>query len=193
MRRLDISLFFERYVPIVLSQLSSQPDTVDALRKVSEGLRVRLLAYGDGLSVGFCHGDCHPHNATIDQGRATLFDFDGGGIGWLAYDLAVYLSTCRRLAPGWGPYIWSHFFDGYRSQHALRPADIEALETMVLLRRLWGLGISAEGVAIWGDQWFRTPAIVHEICTLTEEFERLSTPDLLSRLAIGVLPTSPSA
>lgn len=185
-RRLDLSLFVERVVPLVLSQLSSLPDAAAALRKVSEGLRARILAYGDGLSVGFCHGDCHPHNATIDQGRATLFDFDEGGIGWLAYDLAVYLSTCRRLAPGWAPYLWSRFFEGYRSQHALRPADIEALETMVLLRRLWGLGISAEGAAVWGDQLFRTPAIAHDIRALTEEFERLSAPDLLSRLTTSV-------
>ena len=66
------------------------------------------------------------------------------------------------------------------------PADIEALETMVLLRRLWGLGISAEGAAVWGDQLFRTPAIAHDIRALTEEFERLSAPDLLSRLTTSV-------
>jgi Ser/Thr protein kinase RdoA (MazF antagonist) len=182
-RRLDLDLFFERVVPLVLSQLSGQSDASAELQTIAEGLRARLLAYGDSLSVGFCHGDCHGHNATIDRGTATLFDFDEGGVGWLAYDLAVYLSTCRRLAAGGGAYLWSHFFDGYRSEHALRPADIDALETMLVLRRLWGLGISAEGTAIWGDQWFRTSGITYDIRALTEQFARLSAPDLLSRLA----------
>jgi Ser/Thr protein kinase RdoA (MazF antagonist) len=88
-RRLDFGLYFERFLPIVLSQLSSQPDVADDLQKVADGLRARLVAHGDDLSIGFCHGDCHGHNAAIEQGVATLFDFDESGIGWLAYDLAV--------------------------------------------------------------------------------------------------------
>ncbi|SIN80621.1 hypothetical protein SAMN05444168_0440 [Paraburkholderia phenazinium] len=77
-----------------------------------------------------------------DARVASFFDFDDGGPGYLAYDLAVYL---------WANFLgrqlekpdekveakWGNFVSGYRSVESLPSVDFEAVMTFVAIRHFW--------------------------------------------------------
>ncbi len=99
-----------------------------------------------------CHGDCHGFNARIsDAGVATFFDFDDGGPGYLAYDLAVFLwakvSFGRRLHA-----MWHAFIDGYRTVRPIAPDDFEAAHDFVIVRHIWLMGEHASRRHEWGRE-----------------------------------------
>jgi Ser/Thr protein kinase RdoA (MazF antagonist) len=53
--------------------------------------RASFRSSREDLEVGSCHGDLHGWNAHIDQNMAlTVYDFDCCGVGWRAYDIAVF-------------------------------------------------------------------------------------------------------
>lgn len=80
--------------------LDNRPEACRYLTDLADRLH-RLVSHRAGaLSWGVCHGDCHGFNARFGpDGAATLFDFDDGGQGWRAYDLAVFLWSARAFAP----------------------------------------------------------------------------------------------
>jgi hypothetical protein len=105
------------------------------------------------LSQCVCHGDCHGSNARIDSlGSATLIDFDDGGPGWVAYDLAVFLWTACAFFPQ-RRALWRYFLDGYRSVRPIPRADLDAVPLFVPLRHIWLLGEYAAGAGGWGTWW----------------------------------------
>ena len=60
------------------------------------------------LDIGLCHGDFHNGNAHVLNGELTFFDFDCCGIGFRAYDLAVYKLSARLVKKeeqSWLPFI----------------------------------------------------------------------------------------
>jgi Ser/Thr protein kinase RdoA (MazF antagonist) len=64
-----------------------------------------------GLQWGACHGDLFRGNRhATEDGTLTLFDFDECGMGYRAYDLAVYLWTMRRENV---PELFEPFRRGY--------------------------------------------------------------------------------
>jgi len=93
--RLDLGHLLHRPLSAVLRLASLS----DATRRDLEELAQRLasaVAARAGLGWTRCHGDCHGSNARIAvdgprAGQAAFFDFDDGGPGYLAYDLAVFL------------------------------------------------------------------------------------------------------
>jgi Ser/Thr protein kinase RdoA (MazF antagonist) len=102
------------------------------------------------LTWTHCHGDCHGFNARIlDGGVAAFFDFDDGGSGYLAYDLAVFLgakvSFGRRLHA-----MWHAFLGGYRSVRPIAEADFEAAHDFVIVRHIWLMGEYASRAREWG-------------------------------------------
>jgi len=114
------------------------------------------------LSRTRCHGDVHGLNARIAEAgprasQAVFFDFDEGGFGYLAYDLAVHLwaqvSFGRRRHAMW------HAFDaGYRSIRPLKPADEAAIPVFAAIRHIWFMGEWAAGTPRFGtenitDRW----------------------------------------
>jgi Ser/Thr protein kinase RdoA (MazF antagonist) len=114
----------------------------------------RLVAERTGaISWGTCHGDCHGFNARFGQdGTATLFDFDDGGVGWRAYDLAVFLWSACAFAPA-RRLLWRDFLAGYRSRNTLARADLDAVPVFVPVRHIWLMGEYAAGSTGWGTQW----------------------------------------
>jgi Ser/Thr protein kinase RdoA (MazF antagonist) len=104
-----------------------------------------------------CHGDCHGGNAKIEEAgllgrRATFFDFDDGGPGWLAYDLAVFRwSQALNASPGSEP-LWPSFLSGYRSVRPIDAVDLEAVPLFVAVRHFWLLGEYARRVGEWGSE-----------------------------------------
>ena len=131
--RLDLDYLLHRPVAAVLSVKSLAVEPRDCLAALASRLSASIAAI-DGLTWTRCHGDCHGGNARIaEDGRATFFDFDDGGPGYLAYDLAVYLwaqvSFQRQRYP-----MWHAFIDGYRSIRVITPTDLEAVLLFVAIR-----------------------------------------------------------
>lgn len=151
-------------------------------REVLAGLASRLAAgitARDGLSWTRCHGDCHGLNARIAAagprtGEAIFFDFDDGGFGYLAYDLAVHLWAQmsfgrQRIA------MWHAFIDGYRSVRAITLADLDAVHLFVPIRHIWLMGEMAGCLAEWGSEGMSTAWLDREVTFLRSwEAERLS-------------------
>jgi Ser/Thr protein kinase RdoA (MazF antagonist) len=177
MRRLDLAFLVDRSVDLVASQLPHRADLVGHLRGIAIGIRAHLP---HGLSVGLCHGDCHGWNAAIEHGEAILFDFDECGVGPQAYDIATFLWGCTQVSPDRRVPLWPRFLAGYSSLRRLAAADVAALDLFFIVRELWFLGASAEGVAHWGNNWFTTSGIAPRIEHLRERCERLWAPRLLT-------------
>ena len=142
-----------------LSWILALEDLSEAVRTGLADLTGRLstgLAKWDGLSWTRCHGDCHGYNANIAlqgrrAGQAVFFDFDEGGPGYLAYDLAVFLWCCvafgRKQHRFWHPFI-----EGYRTIRELPFADFEAAHLFVPIRHLWLVGEYASRIHQLGTQ-----------------------------------------
>ena len=178
LRRLDIDGLVNQPIAWASEQLRDRPDVLGRLHDVAVGMGRYLETVQVDLSVGLCHGDCHGYNAAIDCGAATLFDFDDGGIGWIAYDLATFLWSCERYSSALRLPLWAHFLAGYRSVRTLGGADREALEALVMVHELWIFGAIAEGAAHWGGEWFRSANAQRRVEELAARFDRLAGPRL---------------
>ncbi len=102
------------------------------------------------LPRGFCHGDLYPANAYItDNHVVTLFDFDCCGMGWRAYDLAVFRYEMVREPAD----LWDAFLNGYQSEHPVSQREVDAIPWLVALRTIWHMGLYAHnGQEFMGGQ-----------------------------------------
>ncbi len=150
----------------------------DALAGLASRLAARVEAL-DGLSWTRCHGDCHGLNARIatagpQAGEATFFDFDDGGFGYLAYDLAVHLwaqASFRRQRIA----MWHAFIDGYRSVRPIAAADLDAVDLFVPIRHVWLMGEMAGRLDEWGSEGMSAAWLDRQVGLLRSwEAERLS-------------------
>jgi Ser/Thr protein kinase RdoA (MazF antagonist) len=150
---LDLDHLVDRPLAALSAVLAERPDDRAYLEALAGRLRGLVAARAGGLSRGQCHGDCHGVNARIgDDGVATFFDFDDGGEGWIAYDLAVFQWSGRSFNPD-RRVLWRPFLEGYRARLPIAPADLEAVAVFVPIRHLWLLGEFAAGADGWGDEW----------------------------------------
>ncbi|MCA1440349.1 phosphotransferase [Ensifer sp. IC4062] len=120
------------------------------LEQIAERTATAIEAFSN-LSWTYCHGDCHGFNSRINgAGEAVFFDFDDGGPGYLAYDLAVFLwaqvSFGRSLTA-----MWAAFLDGYQSIRPITPDDFEAAIRFVIVRHFWLMGEYASRAREWGS------------------------------------------
>jgi Ser/Thr protein kinase RdoA (MazF antagonist) len=141
--RLDADHLLHRPLSAILA-LGNLRDSVSAGLADLSGRLSRGLAERDELSRTRCHGDCHGYNAHIAQqgphaGQAVFFDFDDGGPGYLAYDLAVFLWACVSFGRKQHA-AWHAFIEGYRAIRELPHADFEAVHLFVPIRHMWLLG-----------------------------------------------------
>jgi Ser/Thr protein kinase RdoA (MazF antagonist) len=109
----DIEHFIDQPLRYIEPFLSHRPDDWDFLLKFAETLRQRILSIpAEVLEQGFCHGDFQGYHANVaPDGTMTFFDFDCGGYGYRAYDLAVFLWCCRledAVAVRWEPFLNSY-------------------------------------------------------------------------------------
>ncbi|ATU94035.1 hypothetical protein BLM14_19780 (plasmid) [Phyllobacterium zundukense] len=129
----------------------------DSQKSLSD-LAVRLssaVTAIEGLTQVRCHGDCHGGNARIAtdghfKWEAIFFDFDDGGPGYLAYDLAVFLWSTSLQRDGYS--LWHAFVEGYRSVRRLNPIDFEAAHFFVPIRHFWLMGEYASRTVEWGRE-----------------------------------------
>jgi Ser/Thr protein kinase RdoA (MazF antagonist) len=119
-------------------------------RAAAASLRARLDACAATLSVGHCHGDNHAGNNFIADASdgasvAGWFDFDDGGPGFLAYDLATFLWSLLLRTPAGDmteeiPPLWRTFITAYRGGRPIPDSDYGALGVLVAVRHFWIMG-----------------------------------------------------
>ena len=146
----DLAHFCERPLHTIEPFLSHRPEDWDFVRQFAETLRQRILSMpAEGLEQGACHGDLQGYHAKVaPDGTLTFFDFDCGGHGYRAYDLAVFLWCCRledAVAARWEPFLSS-----YRSTRAINDLDLHAVPLFVCARYLWHMGVHTRNSPDWG-------------------------------------------
>ncbi len=146
----DIKHFIDDSLRYVEPFLAHRPDDWTYLQQFAESLRAQILAMPAGeLEQGVCHGDLQGYHANVaPDGALTFFDFDCGGYGYRAYDLAVFLWCCRLedgVAIRWEPFL--HAYQGTRSINAL---DVQAVPLFVCARYLWHMGVHTRNSPDWG-------------------------------------------
>lgn len=146
----DVSHLIDRPLQNIEPFLMHRPGDWAYVQLVAGTLRERLLALpADKLEKGFVHGDLQGYHAKVaPDGTLTFFDFDCGGYGYRAYELAVFLWCCRlqdAIDVRWGPYL-----EGYRETRALGKPDMQAVPLFVCARHLWHFGVHTQNSTDWG-------------------------------------------
>jgi Ser/Thr protein kinase RdoA (MazF antagonist) len=148
---LDLQHLLDQPLVAIEPFLVHRPDDWSYLQRIAELLRERITSLPlDRLDHGFCHGDFHGGNAHIDDRETiTFFDFDCGGPGWRAYDIAVFR---------WGPWgresaAWEAFLKGYTERRPLSDLNLAAVPLFVAARHIWLLGLHTGNSQDWGCGW----------------------------------------
>lgn len=115
------------------------PGVTDAVRSLldrsSQILSGKLADYGMGPTrYGLIHADMRLGNLLVDGDAVSLIDFDDCGLCWFAYDFAAAISfhETHKAVPG----LKAAWLESYQMRRQLEAADIEAIDSMVLLRRM---------------------------------------------------------
>ena len=105
------------------------------LAEVRERAAAELSARAPELDYGLIHADCIGENILLDaKGAPMLIDFDDGGPGFRAFELATFLMRFLD-APDHGT-LRAALLDGYGA----KAATAEALDLFLLLRALSYVG-----------------------------------------------------
>jgi len=107
----------------------------DILTALDRRLRDDLAAYGTaGDRFGLIHADMRLANILVDGDAVTLLDFDDCGFCWFAYDFAAAVSFFEDSPAV--PRLKAEWISAYTRIRPLSDADIAAMDTMLLLRRM---------------------------------------------------------
>jgi Ser/Thr protein kinase RdoA (MazF antagonist) len=110
-------------------------DNRPILDRLDSTLWLRLSEYGTPPDrYGLIHADMRLGNLLVDGDQVTLIDFDDCGFCWFTYDFAAAISF-HETNPAI-PALKSAWLDGYQSIRPLLEADIAAIDSMVMLRRM---------------------------------------------------------
>ncbi|MEO5808147.1 phosphotransferase [Devosia sp.] len=105
------------------------------LNRLDTVLRTELDEYDSGPErFGLIHADMRLGNLLVDGAAISLIDFDDCGFCWFAYDFAAAISFHETDASA--PMLKAAWLRGYLPVRPLAAADIAAMDTMVLLRRM---------------------------------------------------------
>lgn len=137
---LDLKHLLDQPLAALLPYLGSRRADAVFLRQVACALRRGLAAQVEELEWGFCHGDFHGGNLRMEAGGTLrVFDFDCGGLGWRAYDLAVARLYCRE-----DETRWRAFCGGYREVRPIPKATMRAIPWFMVTRQLWRMAAFAQ-------------------------------------------------
>jgi Ser/Thr protein kinase RdoA (MazF antagonist) len=152
---------------------------------LGETLAGHLAARAPALLVGACHGDNHGGNTLIaeppgGEPAAGWFDFDDGGPGFLAYDLATFIWNFLSHARGATlseatAALWAAFITGYRQARSIPEADFEAIGLLVAIRHVNFVGQYASRIPQWGAG-FVTADWLRDQLALIRKWDDLVTP-----------------
>jgi Ser/Thr protein kinase RdoA (MazF antagonist) len=149
---LDLSHLLDGPCAALAPFLHGRPHDAAYLRDLAGFLREAVERAIGGLTWGVCHGDLHGGNAHLGaDGGVTLFDFDCGGMGFRAYELAVF----RWGIWAWekeAEQYWQRFLAGYRAHRPVAQPDLDAVPLFVAIRQLWWMGLHAGNADDWGSR-----------------------------------------
>ncbi|HWU18284.1 MAG TPA: phosphotransferase [Devosia sp.] len=118
-----------RVAPGVDKTIRSILDRADA------ALWRRLGEYGLAEDrFGLIHADMRLGNLLVDGPGVTLIDFDDSGFCWFVYDFAAAISFHETHASV--PALRAAWIEGYRSVRPLGEEHVQAIDSMVMLRRM---------------------------------------------------------
>ena len=182
-RRLDLDHLLHRPVLALMALDHDAPAARRDLMALATRLDAAVLRADGALTLTRCHGDTHGLNARIATtgrygGQAVFFDFDDGGWGYLAYDLAVHLwaqvSFGRRRHA-----MWHAFRAAYGAERPVTPADEAALPVFVAIRHIWLMGELAAQTALWGTETLSAAWLAREVAFLLAWERDMLAPTLL--------------
>jgi Ser/Thr protein kinase RdoA (MazF antagonist) len=105
------------------------------LDRLDARLWQRLAEYGTAPDrFGLIHADMRLGNLLVDSEQLHLIDFDDCGFCWFTYDFAAAISF-HETNPAI-PALKAAWLEGYQATRPLNEADIEAIDSMVMLRRM---------------------------------------------------------
>ncbi len=168
--RLDLDHLLHRPIAALMALDYDAPAARRDLMALAARLDAAVLRADGALTLTRCHGDTHGLNARISTagryaGQAVFFDFDDGGWGYLAYDLAVHLwaqvSFGRRRHA-----MWHAFRAAYGTKRPVKPADEAALPVFVAIRHIWLMGEFAAQTALWGTETLSAAWLAREVAFL---------------------------
>ncbi|SIN99243.1 phosphotransferase enzyme family protein [Paraburkholderia phenazinium] len=184
----NYQLDFDHLLRRPLTRLLAIRDLHEEVREMLSSIALSLegsIATLNDLSRVACHGDCHGWNTHMTDGPdgarvASFFDFDDGGPGYLAYDLAVCLwnNLLGRQLERPDEEVetkWGYFVNGYRSVEPVPSVDFEAVMTFVAIRHFWLMGEYASRVHRMGLGVFRGPWFRKDF-ELVKQWQSLTTP-----------------
>jgi Ser/Thr protein kinase RdoA (MazF antagonist) len=151
--RIDLNLLVDAPLRNIAPFLAHRPQDWDYLQLFAANLRQRIVDLpASELEQGFCHGDLQGYHAHVDaDGTLTFFDFDCGGHGFRAYDLAVF-RWCSRLKEQESVW-WEPYLRGYRQVRPLADLDLQAIPLFVAARYIWHMGVHTQNSPDWGCAW----------------------------------------
>lgn len=174
---LDLEHLIDTPLRSIQPMLAHRPEDWEYVQAFTETLRRQVVQLPlSSLEQGVCHGDLHWGNARVqDDSTLTLFDFDCCGMGWRAYDLAVF-RWAARLGKKEGQQ-WPAFLRGYRDERAIPEREIQATSYFVALRHVWLLGLHTGNRQDFGMAWMNDAYFDEAINFLREwEAEHLNGP-----------------
>lgn len=148
--QLDLAHFIDQPLRHIEPFLADRPDDWAYVQQFAETLRQQLLSLpASQLEQGFCHGDLQGYHANVAaDGTLTFFDFDCGGYGCRAYDLAVFLWCCRLQEAV--AARWDSFLRAYRETRSISDLAVQAVPLFVCARYLWHMGAHTQNSPDWG-------------------------------------------
>lgn len=146
----NIEHFIDRPLRNIEPFLVHRPEDWTYLQRFAGTLRERLMDLpANQLEQGCCHGDLQGYHANeASDGTLTFYDFDCGGYGYRAYDLAVFLWCCRLEDAI--KERWQSFLGGYREARSIDDLDVGAVPLFVCARYLWHMGVHTQNSEDWG-------------------------------------------
>lgn len=154
--RLDLNHLITEPLTLIRPLLQKAPELWQELEGIATKTHERLSFVAHALEWGACHGDLHTANVRIDaSGQVRLFDFDCGGPGWRAYDLAVYWwnqAANQGISADDAGAPWQAFLTAYQSRRRLSAVDVAAVPLFVLARAIWFMGLMSGRVQEFGTE-----------------------------------------
>ena len=150
---LDLVHLLDRPLGTFEPFLRDRPDDDRYLRALVALLRGRVEAAASDLRWQACHGDLHGGNTHRQpDGSLVFFDFDCCGMGYAAYEIAVFRWESGFREPDKPDQRWQRFLEGYRAHRPIGEADLAARDCFVPIRHIWWMGLHAGSADYWGSR-----------------------------------------
>ncbi len=104
------------------------PGQRDLLRAARDRARDRLAARNGALDVGLIHADLVPENVILTGRGPVMIDFDDGGRGARAFDLAT--AANRALREDHSTALIEALVEGYADKRPLERADLALFQSL---------------------------------------------------------------